>query len=156
MTTIKQRLVVKKIEGNGGNITKTMREVGYSENTIHSPQKLTRSKGWIQLMRERLNDDALTKAHEEALHANKQIGAQILIDANGKVINKENEGVIEVPDHAVRLKAVELGYKLKGKLSQFDNPMVAVQVNNNMDKLSDAIKAIAQAIQHGNTNTATG
>jgi len=46
MATIKQKEAVKKIVGNHGNVTKAMRDVGYSENTINTPQNLTESKGY--------------------------------------------------------------------------------------------------------------
>ena len=50
MPTIKQKNAVKEIVGNGGNITKAMRKVGYSEGTINTPQKLTESQGFKSLM----------------------------------------------------------------------------------------------------------
>lgn len=41
---------VKAIVENGGNVSKAMREVGYSENTAKTPSKLTTSQGFIQAM----------------------------------------------------------------------------------------------------------
>lgn len=114
--TIKQKKAIEKVVGNGGNVTKAMIEAGYSPNTANTPQKLTESKAWVELMDQYIPDDKLLLKHQEAMEATKPIGAQILIDKDGKTISKENEGVIEVPDHMVRLKAVELGYKVKGKL----------------------------------------
>jgi len=154
--TIKQKLAVDKIVENHGNISKSMIQAGYDLTTAKNPSNLTKSKGWAILMKTRLSDDKLLKAHEEALQANKQIGAQILINAKGEVISKENEGMIEVPDHAVRLKAAELGYKLKGRLHS-DTAVVPVQINNNIDSLSDSIKEIVKAIydQHPTTRTNT-
>ena len=114
--TIKQKKAIEKVVENGGNVSRAMIDVGYSPATAKTPQKLTESKAWIQLMEEYIPDDKLLVKHEEALEATKQIGAQILIDKDGKTISKENEGMIEVPDHVVRLKAVELGYRVKGKL----------------------------------------
>ena len=75
-----------------------------------------KAKGWMKLMDKYIPDEKLLTKHEEALEAVKPIGAQILIDKDGETINKENEGMIEVPDQVVRLKAVELGYRVKGKL----------------------------------------
>lgn len=46
MATIKQRLVAEKLVENGGNVSKAMREVGYSEAMIKNPQKVTNSKGF--------------------------------------------------------------------------------------------------------------
>lgn len=114
--TVKQQVAVKKVVENGGNVSKAMKDAGYSPATAKTPQKLTQSKAWMQLMEEYLSDDDLLQKHKEALNAVKPIGAQILIDKDGKTISKENEGMIEVPDQVVRLKAVELGYRVKGKL----------------------------------------
>ncbi len=50
MSTIKQRKAIKKIMENGGNITKAMREVGYSEATINNPSNLTESKGYKEIL----------------------------------------------------------------------------------------------------------
>ncbi len=116
--TLKQNLVVKKIIENHGNISKSMREVGYKSATAKNPKNLTNSKAWPALLEKYLADDKLLSKHDEALEAVKQIGAQILIDKNGETIKKENEGMIEVPDYPTRLKAVELGYRVKGKLRE--------------------------------------
>lgn len=114
--TIKQKTAIEKVVGNGGNVTKAMIEAGYSPNTANTPQKLTESKAWMELMDEHIPDNVLLIKHKEALDAVKPIGALILIDKDGKTVSKENEGMIEVPDQVVRLKAVELGYRVKGKL----------------------------------------
>ena len=114
--TLKQKKAIQKVVENGGNVSRAMIDSGYSPATAKTPQKLTESKAWIQLMEQYIPDDKLLAKHQEALEAVKPIGAQILIDKNGKTISKENEGVIEVPDQVVRLKAVELGYRVKGKL----------------------------------------
>lgn len=46
---MRQKLVIKKIVENGGNISKSMREVGYSPMTAQDPKKLTSSKGFKEL-----------------------------------------------------------------------------------------------------------
>lgn len=116
MATLKQKKAIKNIVENHGNISRGMLEAGYDPTTAKNPKNLTTSKAWIQLMEDYISDDKLLKKHNEALEATKPIGAQILIDKNGQVISKENEGMIEVPDQVTRLKAVELGYRVKGKL----------------------------------------
>jgi hypothetical protein len=117
MTTIKQKLVAKEItENNRTSISKAMRKSGYAPSTATKPSNLTKSKGWNELMEKYLPDNELLETHKRALKAQKQIGALILIDKDGKVISKENEGMIEVDDTTNQLKAVELGYKVKKKL----------------------------------------
>ena len=117
--TIKQELAAKKkvaltIESGGKEPTmaEVMREVGYAEATVHSPSKLTESKGWNEALEKYLPDDKLLRKHDEALEANRVISAKIV----GANANESTDDFIEVPDHPTRLKAVELGYKLKRKL----------------------------------------
>ena len=50
--TVKQQAAVSKIVENRGNVSKTMLEVGYDENTSKNPKNLTDSKGWNELMEE--------------------------------------------------------------------------------------------------------
>lgn len=100
MPTLKQQTAIEKAVENGGNISRAMLDSGYSPATAKTPQKLTESKAWQELMEEHLPDDKILIKHEEALEANKWN------DFTG-----ERE-----PDHQVRLKAVDLAYKLKGKI----------------------------------------
>ena len=73
MATIRQKLALHKSIKNGGNISKAMVEVGYSKNTAHTPQKLTESKGFIELCEEiGLTDDFLAKALYDDIKAKKQ------------------------------------------------------------------------------------
>ncbi len=68
-----------------------MREVGYSENTAKTPQKLTESKGFIELCEEKgLTDDLLINALVE--------------DIKSKKGNRKSE--------------LELAFKIKGRLIQ--------------------------------------
>lgn len=78
-----------------------MRQAGYSPNTARAPTKLTNSKAWSELLEQYLPDDRLLQKHDEALEAVKWN------DFTG-----ERE-----PDQSIRLRATELGYKIKGKLS---------------------------------------
>lgn len=105
MTTIKQKLAVAKIMESHGAIavSRAMEEVGYDPTTAKNPKNLTESKGWKELMDDWLPDDKLLKAHDEALDA-------------VKIVTSPTEADSILPDHMIRLKAVELGYKVKGKL----------------------------------------
>lgn len=98
--TIKQAEALKKIAENHGNVSRTMLEVGYSPNTAKKPSNLTDSKAWKKAMETQLPDDKLLEAHSDALTAMKW---------NDFTGEREK-------DHQVRLKAVELGYKVKGRL----------------------------------------
>ena len=89
MATEKQKQAVENLVGNGGNVTKAMRDAKYSENTLNTPKKLTDSKGYEELMEEYLPDDMLLKALES--------------DIKGKKLNRKAE--------------LELAFKLKGKMT---------------------------------------
>lgn len=82
--------------GNGGNVTKAMKEAGYSDATANTPGKLTKSAGFQQLMEEAgLTDEFLLQKHLELLNAKR-----------GKSIDP------------MAVKAgLEMGYKLKGSFA---------------------------------------
>jgi len=119
MSTLKQKKASKLVE-IGRTLGEVMVEAGYSPNTAKAPTKLTNSKGWIELMDKYLPDDEVLAEHQKGLHATKPIGALVIIKKDGEreVIYKDNEGVIEVDDTPTRLKAVELAYKVKGKMKE--------------------------------------
>ena len=99
--TIKQKTVAKDIlENTGKPVSQAMLDAGYAPSTAKNPDELTDSKGWQELMNKHLPDDKLLTKHEEALEATKW---------NDFTGEREE-------DHMVRLKAVDLGYKLKRKL----------------------------------------
>ena len=52
MPTIRQKEAVKKVMENYGNVSKSMKEVGYSPNSAKNPKSLTDSKGFKELMGE--------------------------------------------------------------------------------------------------------
>jgi hypothetical protein len=112
MSTLKQRRVAKLVE-TGSTMKEAMIRAGYSPNTAVAPTKVTKSKAWPQLMEERLPDDKLLEVHNQGLEA---------VKIHGSLTEPDKY----VPDIPTRLKAVELGYKVKGRLS---NTVVAQQFN---------------------------
>lgn len=91
MATNKQERALNKMVENGGNVSRAMRDVGYSFNTAKTPQKLTESLGFIELCEERgLTDDLLINALVE--------------DIKKKKGNRRAE--------------LELGFKIKGRFIQ--------------------------------------
>lgn len=92
MATAKQIAAVKKIAENHGNISKSMREVGYSPQTAKKPSNLTESKGFNELLEQYFPDDYVFDKHQKILDY--------------------NEGDPKAT------QAVKLVYELKGKLKQ--------------------------------------
>ena len=65
MPTEKQKQAVVKIIENHGNISKSMREVGYTDATAKNPCNLTDSKGYIEAAKPVVNQ--LKKARQHAI-----------------------------------------------------------------------------------------
>lgn len=88
MATQMQKRALMNLVEKGGTVAEAMREAGYSENTIHTPQKLTESEGFLELVNIYLPEDKLLRALEE--------------DIDGKPKNRKAE--------------LELAFKLHGRL----------------------------------------
>jgi hypothetical protein len=111
--TIKQKAVAKDImENHGKPISQAMLDAGYDPSSAKNPSNLTESKGWAELMEKYLPDDLVLDTHRAGLTAMKQLSVR-----GGKDANAESDDFIEVEDHPTRLKAVELAYKVKKKLT---------------------------------------
>lgn len=103
--TIKQIKAASKLVENGGNIGKAMIDAGYSPATAKTPQKLTESKGWQNLMDDLFPDLLLLKKHRGLLYAQK-----IIFDySNGK-----RKIIVKIMDTPVVLKAFDMAYRLRG------------------------------------------
>ncbi len=100
--TIKQQLAMKNVVGNGGNITKAMLDAGYSPNTANTPQKLTESTAWQELMEKFLPDERLIKKIHAGLEAT-------------KIHTSHTEPDREVTDWIAQHKFLETALRLKGK-----------------------------------------
>jgi hypothetical protein len=60
MATDKQRKAIEKIVENRGNVSKSMRQAGYSNSSAKNPANLIESKGYFELMDEYgLSDDLI-------------------------------------------------------------------------------------------------
>jgi hypothetical protein len=98
MPTLKQKKVVKELSENIGlPLGEAMRRAGYSKRTSETPQRLTDSKGWEELMKEHLPDKKLIEVHKAGLKAT--------------FTDKFNT---DEPDYSTRHKYLESAYKLKG------------------------------------------
>ncbi len=108
MATLKQRKVLKDLAENGGKpLGLAMREAGYSEVTSKSPQKLTESKGWNELLEEMLPDSLISKVHKKLLEKKEKI----VVGAG----NGYSEIITTGQPHSDALKAADMAYKLKGR-----------------------------------------
>ena len=130
MATYRQKLVASKIVENRGNISKTMREVGYSSKTAKNPRNLTNSKGWRKLLTEYLPDEIIVRKHRELLEA-KRI---YRVRKKGKVVIETEE-----LDAQSVGKALELAYKIKGyyspKKDEVNQQITTVEIISYADTL---------------------
>lgn len=114
--TAKQSAVIKDLlENTGKPVSRAMLDAGYPPATAKNPQQLTESKAWQEVMEEYFPDPDIAAVHKESLGATR--------------IHGTNDNFIEIPDHAVRLKAVELAYKVKGRLKDGLNVAGDVTMN---------------------------
>ncbi|HSX53568.1 MAG TPA: hypothetical protein VLF90_04375 [Patescibacteria group bacterium] len=88
MTTKQQKAINIAVE-NGGNVSKAMRDAGYSVSTAKNPNKLTDSKAWKESLNEYLPDSFLLES--------------LTLD----IVNNPGN----------RKAYLELAFKLKGKLN---------------------------------------
>lgn len=137
MATQRQKKTAKILAESGGkkSVSAAMREAGYSNITAATPKKLTGSKSWAELMEEYLPDDDLAKVHQGLLTAN-TLGHMVfpvgmeddqikeLLNSVGCTPRKVRHGDQAThvwywaPDTAARKGALELAYKLKGRLKE--------------------------------------
>lgn len=138
MATRRQELAVQIYLGNPGiSKSEAMRRAGYAENTIKNPKDLTESPAWKELLEQHLSDKKLVNKHKELLEATKLESAtfpnfvpkdmirEILLEAGCKPRNYEmnpKTGITHVwywaPDRKAQASALDLAYKLKGRLTQ--------------------------------------
>lgn len=121
--------------GSGITPTQAMREAGYSESSLKNPGSLTNSLDWKEAMDKFLPDQMLLDKHAALMEAKTIVRAdfpvyiphdrikEIIEDAGCEVRNYETNpitGIISVwywaPDTRAQTKALELAYKLKGKM----------------------------------------
>lgn len=113
----------------GGSIGSALLEAGFSEITAKTPTKVTETKGWKQLVDERLSDELLSKRHQELLNKRET-----------HVINAEN--VLDLgPDTQAVTKGLDMAYKLKGNYAPEKSVSVVIDVEADSE-----VKALAKKL----------
>lgn len=139
--------IVGKTDKKHKHITlgKLMREVGYSVEYSKSPEKVTKSKGWLQLLEEYFPDKLISERMMTQLNAQAiehyvfssktpdeeiretiegQFGFKVMKISNGDTWKR---AYFSVPDHNSRDKVIEKLLKLKNKYpAEKHEHMVAV------------------------------
>lgn len=145
MPTIRQKKAFKKVVENGGIVSTAMIEAGYSPNTAKTPQKLTNSQAWKELIEEHLSDVELAKRHKELLDQVKYeyfvfpkkmddeeiqdkvkaVGVELIVIEMGE---KGKYAFYKTIDAVARKSALDMAYKLKGSYA----PEKHVNLNANV------------------------
>lgn len=107
-----KKVFEKVMENHGKNIGKTMIDEGYTKASAKNPKNVTDSKSWEMLMDEYIPESLIAQTHKEAFEANRTISV-----VSGKQASGGTTDFIDVPDWQTRMKATELGYKIRGKLT---------------------------------------
>ena len=123
MATEKQKKAAKNMLENGGNVSKAMRDAGYSPATAHNPQKMTDSDGWNELMDKNFPDELLQKVLNEGLLADKAIG----IEGN------------TIEDYPTRHKYLDTAMKLRDR---YPAQKKAVDLTSKGEKMQTIINII--------------
>lgn len=141
MSSLRQQIAVKKLSEIIGNskgqknisMGRILREAGYSGETSKTPQLVTESKGFKEELNRLMSDKTIIKTHGElfgAVKLNKMTFDNNLSDIQIKKIIesaagykvrdivriKDNDQVVCYywsPDGMTRLKAIDMGYKIK-------------------------------------------
>lgn len=128
MATNKQKLVASNLlENTGKSVSQAMKEAGYKKGSYKNPQQLTRSKGWSELMDQYVPERLLLQRHKQLL--NKKVTYWSGEGENRKLVRTK-----EIDSGAVA-KGVELGYKIRGKLTD------KVELSPN-ERMEEAIRRI--------------
>lgn len=109
MATVKQRRAAEAYIANGGNGAKALRDANYDESTVINSHKVTKSKGFIEVLEEAgITDVKLSKVMDEGLGATRAV----------VMGTKSDESFVDIqPDYAVRHKYLETAIKVKGHIS---------------------------------------
>lgn len=115
MATIRQKKVFQAVV-KGSTISGAMVKAGYALSSSKRTNKVTRTKGWKELMDKFIPDKELARVHKEGLSAAKKVFKNN--NESGEIEEVGNE-----PDYAVRHKYLDTGYKLKGYYADGEKPL---------------------------------
>lgn len=104
---LRHRIVFKEIVANRGKVPDAIRSAGYPESTARNPQRITRTRSFLQICEENgLTDDRLTGFLNEDIEAkkgNRKAELELAFKIKGRlspdvVINQnKNLGIVYLP-----------------------------------------------------------
>ena len=93
MATERQKRAVDNIIENHGNVSKSMRDAGYTDASAKNPSNLTDSAGFAELMEAYLPDDMLLRALADDIEAkdqNRKAELELAFKLKGKMTEKKD------------------------------------------------------------------
>ena len=125
---MKQKATFKEVV-SGSTISAAMVKAGYSQTTAKRTNKVTRTKGWQELLDTLLSDEKLMRVHNQML--NKK---EVIVVSDGVKEGSHYE-LTEQP-HSDANKALDMAYKLKRKYEPEagSNNVIIVQVSGEAAK----------------------
>lgn len=137
-TPRQQRAIAIYVENRGEvSVGESMRRAGYSDASAKNPSNLTKSMDWQDAMEHFLPDDKLLGVHVSLLEAKKLASTEfptwlgvdairdMIAEQGGTVRNYELNPITQmtavwywIPDVMAQRAALDLAYKLKGKMTQ--------------------------------------
>lgn len=130
---------------NGGNISKAMRDAGYSGAMAKNPHKLTQSEAWKVLMDRYLPDELLAKSHRELLNATRvehmvfPLGPADDDEIPDEEMDETDEELEEQPHGGALLR--RLAQKDHTKLTDDDIRYMLAEVNCTVRKIVNSQQA---------------
>jgi len=153
--SIKQAKAIAIAAENGGNISRAMREAGYSPMTAKNPDKLTKSRAFQEVLDKFLPEDLLGQAHA-ALLGLKELKqtpffyklpddqVRAIVESQGFTFISAKRFMTNayvyftVPDGNAMKSALDMAYKLRGSYA----PEKSVNLN-----LTKTIPAVIQQLE---------
>ncbi len=89
--TVKQLTAIENIIANGGNVSKAMKDAGYSGASAKNPKALTDSRIYADLLESYLPDDMLLRALADDIEekkANRKAELELAFKLKGKMVDK--------------------------------------------------------------------
>ena len=129
----RHKVLFKKISDNirnGMTMEAAMKSVGYSDSYAKSSTALKDTESWRILMDKYLPDESLTKIHKKLL--NKK---EVLIRNNN--ITKKVEVIKTGQLHSDAAKALDMGYKLKGKYAAEKKELTFKNFNKVLEEIEN-------------------
>jgi len=109
MATIKHKTAFREVL-KGTTLTKAMKIANYAPSTVKTTGKLTRTKGWKELIEKELPDGLLAERHRELLNK-REVN---LIRKKGDT-GEEIFEVLNQPETQATSKALDMAYKIKSR-----------------------------------------